>query len=261
MPDSAWLVGSVYLEASNIEVNAVNVALAAGNYYLRSANAALSLVDYVLGRIQTQVPTADMYVTEGRTVRIEPDGANPVAIDWLSNLTLRDLLGHTANIASTTSPIDAPNISPLLWSPGFLATPDTILGTAGSVHRDQSRQVSADGREAQTTTYYTRTEQTLSWSHVLAERMRVAAGTDGGGTFFEFHEQSLALGYRCRYYESQSETESSTTEVTWDDSADNSFGPYYLPRQLPRHFRRVLRNADLYSSLELRLVQLNRDYS
>lgn len=254
MATSSWLIGSFNLTTAFIQVNGVNVSVPGGNLYLRSAVAVLSLIDIVETAIQTEVPTATLFLTEGRTVRLLPTGGNPVEIDWLSNLTLRDALGYAANLASQDTPHDAPNVSPLLFSPGFTATPETLLDTSGYVTNDQSRMASADGTELQVTTFFEQVQQRLSWTHILAERMRVANSVDGGGTFFEFHEQSSKLGFSMRYYQEQTEVASSTTAVTWDDSVDNSHGPYILKRTMPRAYSRVVRNADLYSTLTMGLA-------
>jgi hypothetical protein len=260
MAETSFLVGSVQLEASGIEVNGVNVPTAAGAYYLRSANAALSLVDYIQGRIQTEVATATLFITEGRRVRLLPQVGDPVAIDWLANTTLRDLLGFTGNLASSDAPRTATNCSPLLWSPGWIATPATLLGTAGHIITDQTRHVSADGTRALVSTYYTQVQQELAWTHILAERLRVDAATNGGGTFHELYEQVLKLGKSCRWYVEQNEVDGSTTAITWDDSSTNSFGPYVLREANPRWYQRVVEYADLYGSLALPLMQVT-EYS
>lgn len=255
MPVSSWLVGSVQLESSGIEVNGVNVPTS-GRYYLRHSNAALSLLDYVQGRIQTEVAPASLFLTEDRRVRLTTTAGNPVAIDWLSNTTLRDLLGFTANLASSETARSATNVSPLLWSPGWVATPETRLGTAGWVQTDATRHASADGTRTLVSTYYTQVRQVLSWTEVEVDRMRVDAATDGGGTFHEFYERCLKLGMACRWYVEQTEVDGSTTAVTWDDSATNSFGPYALVEDNPRYYSRVVSNADLYSPLDLELMQI-----
>ena len=257
MPElSSWLIGSAQLEASGIEVNGVNVATPGGTLYLRSENPLLSLIDLLTTAIQTQVPTAELVVTQGRRVRLVPTLGDPISIDWLANTTIRDLLGFTGLLASSDSPRTATNVSPLLWSPGWVATPETLLGTAGWVQTDATHHVSADGRRKLATTYYEQVQQDLSWSVILAERLRVDAATDGGGTFHEFYEQVLKRGMSIRWYVEQLEADGSNTAVTWDDSATNSFGPYVLREADARWYRRVLDNADLYGSLALPLMQV-----
>lgn len=257
MPDSSWIVASRQFEASGIEVNGVNVATPGGTLYLRHVNPALSLVDLVEAAIQTQVPTASLVITEGRRVRLVTAPGDPVSIDWIANTTLRDVLGWDGVLASSDSPRSAPHCSPLLWSPGWIATPETLLGTAGWVQTDATRHVSADGTRVLVSTYYEQVQQGLAWTEILAERLRVPAGVNGGGTFHELFEQSLKRGFSCWWYVEQFETDGSTTAVTWDDSATNSFGPYALRGEAdPRWYRRVVEYADLYGSLDLPLMQV-----
>lgn len=260
MPASSWLVGSIYLDAFTFEVNGVNKNVSAGYYYLRHATASLSLIDTLLTQVQTEAAGADWYVTEGRTVRLEPQAAQNVAIDWLSATNVRNLLGYTGNMASQDTPYDAANVSPLLWSPGYVAIPATVLGTAGYVTNDLSIMVSADGTDALTDFHYSQVWQDLSWTHVDAARMRVDDGSTGGGTFHQFHEQCAKLGYSIRYYEQIDEADASTTAVTWDDTTANSHGPFRLRRVDPRWYARVVSNADLYSPLDLSLMQVS-EYS
>ena len=260
MTDTAWIVGSVYLAGWNFEVNGVNKAVPAGHYYLRHATTSLSLVDTVLGLIQEEAGGCDLFVTEGRHVRLEPQAAQSVSLDWLAATSQRNLLGFTGNRASSDVAETATNISTLLLSPGYPATPATVLGTAGYVTNDSTTMISADGTTSLTNQYYEQVHQDLSWSELNAARMRADASANGGGTFHELHEQSLKLGYSLRYYETIDETEGSDTAVTWNDAAINSFGPYRLRRVDPRWYQRVVSNADLYSPLDLPLMQVN-EYS
>lgn len=258
--DTAWLVGSIYLDAFSFQVNGNNKSVSAGHYYLRHATASLSLIDTILAEIQTEAAGADLFVSQQRLVRLEPQAAQNVALDWLSATNVRNLLGFTGNRASSDTAENATNVSPLLWSPGHPATPETVLGTPGYVTNDLTAFVSADGTTSYTDFYHSQTYQDLTWTEVAAGRMRVAEGTDGGGTFHELHEQSLKLGYSCRYYETVSEEDGSNTAVTWDDTSDNSFGPYRLRSVDPRWYRRVVSNVDLYSPMSLPLMQVN-EYS
>ena len=256
MPTSAWLVGSTRLETANILVNGVVASVVGGDLYLRSANPVLSLLDRVQAALQSVVPTATIFLTQDRRVRLQPTAGAPVSIDWQSNLVLRDLLGYTGLLASSELPHDAPNVSPLLWSPGWPATPATRGGTAGRLVDDATRHVSADGRRVLVTVYYDQLHQDLAWSEIEADRLQVDDATDGGGTFAEFYRQVLRLGYSIRWYAEQNEVDGDTTAVTWDDSITNSFGPYVLRRTTPDWYRRVIDNVDLYGSLDLPLMQI-----
>lgn len=260
MVAASWLVGSIYLDAFTVTVNGNAKAIAAGYYYLRHATALLSLIDTLEDAVQTEAAGATWRITEGRLARLVPQAAQPVSINWGSATNVRDLLGYTGNKASDDTPYAATNVSPLLWSPGYVAIPATLLGTAGYITNDQSRFISADGTTALTDHHATQTWQELEWTEVLAERMRTDDSTTGGGTFHQWHEQSAKLGYSFRYYEEIDETDGSTTAVTWDDGTANSFGPYRLRSVDPQWYRRVIANADLYSSLSLPLMRVT-EYS
>jgi len=256
MPASSWLIGSTYLDAdANLTINGQPVWFASGHYYLRHSNAALSGTDYLEGRIQSEEPTAQLYLDEGRKVLLDPDGVNPVSITWNSLTNVRDFFGFTGNIGSTSSNVEADNISPFLWSPGYIATPETLLGTDGYVTNDSTTMVSADGGTVLHDQHYTQVHQDLRWTDILAERMRSA--TAGGGTFHEFYEQCLKIGYSCRLYQELTEVDGSTVEMTFDDASTNSFGPYVLRRRNPRWYDRVVAYADLHSPLTLQLMQVD----
>jgi hypothetical protein len=246
----------VFLDAFNIEVNTVNKAIPAGFYYLRHSFLGLSLIDTLEAAVLTEAPNAEWYVNEGRKAYLEPRAGEPVAIDWLSSIVARNLVGYDANMPSQETPYEAANVSPLLFSPGFVGTPETLLGTPGFVVNDMSRQASADGSVVQVTTFSEQVQQRVSWTHILAERMRVDAGLVGGGTWHEWHEQSAKLGFSLRYYQEQAEVDGSVVKVTWDDTASNSHGPYSLASDRPRAYGRVVRTADLYSPLDIRLLQV-----
>lgn len=251
MAATSLLVGSIRLEAATIEVNGVAVNLAAGRYYLRHPSSSLSLVDVWQQALQSIVGAATVVVTQGLRVRQATTAGNPVAVDWLDATAWRDALGYAGDLASSESPHQADYQSALLWSPGWIATPETLLGTAGWVETDATHHVSADGTTMLVTTYYEQVRQALSWTEIEAHRMRVPAGQNAGGTFHELHEQSLKRGYSFRWYVEQNEVAGSTTAMSWDDTADNSFGPYVLLEPNARYYARVIANADLYSPLEL----------
>lgn len=256
MAESAFLVGSTRLEGATIEVNGNDVALTGGYYYLRHATASLSLIDHVQQQVQSEVGDAVFFLTEGLRVRQTTSPGNPVAIDWLDATAWRDALGWTSNLASSAFPHQASSVSPLLWVPGWVATPATLLGTSGWVKTDATRHTSADGTRHLVTQYYEQVHQDLTWSAILAERLRVPDGQSGNGTFHTFYEAVLKRGYSVRHYQAQVETDGSTDAVTWDDSDDNSFGPYVLREHDPQWYRRVVEYADLYGSLDLPLMRV-----
>lgn len=243
---AAWLVGSATW-ASTITVDATAVAMTTNrSHYLRHATASLSMIDTVAADIVTAVGgTCTITIRENRRVRIVFNTARSVT--WGTGTVLRDLLGFTGNLASASTH-DAHGVSPLLWSPGFLATPSTIAGTTGYTMQHQAYYKSDDGTQVYVDHLGEETWQELEWQHILPERMRVATGT-GGGTFHEFFEQCAKLGRRFGYYEEVDENDASTDAVTWP----TVMGPYVLRAEAMRGnwYDRNVPNAEVSASLDL----------
>lgn len=253
MADAAWLVGAVTIPAQSFNVNDGGgndpVTVAAGTYYLRHATGSLSLIRAVSDAIDS---SASAISVDGLTVRrsrhLFLDFNAAASVTWGTATIIRDLLGFSSDLVSAATHL-APGISPLLWSPGYLATPKTIAGVAGYSVDHKSRVKSDDGSRSETEFYGEETWQDLVWTHIVPERLRVATGT-GGGTFHEFYEQCAKLGYPFRYYEAIDEDEDDTsTNVTWT----SSFGPYKLRGDTGDWYRRNQPNAELSSPLELEL--------
>jgi hypothetical protein len=248
---SAWLLGSIYLSDQRFDVDASTTGgFVAGGYYLRSATAARSIIDDLATQIVAAVGgTCTITLTRGRTVRIVFNTARTVT--WGASTQIRNLLGFTADLGSATTH-DAPNVSPLLWSPGYLATPATIEGVDGYTVPHQAIYKSADGSQVYCAHYSTETWQDLSWSHIMPERMRVATGT-GGGTFHEFFEQCGLLRARFLYHQEIDELDGSTTSVTYDTAR----GPYVLRDNFDGDwYRRNVPNAEVSSPLDLPMQQV-----
>lgn len=247
---SAWFIGSIYMPASTLTVDAAGFSWPEGPYYLRSATSALSMIDFLATRIVANVGgTCTIVLTRGRTVRITFNTARTVT--WGAATQLRDLLGFTGDLGSAATH-DAPNVSPLLWSPGYLATPKTIARVDGYTVPHQANYKSADGSKVYSAHYSTETWQDLSWSHIMPERMRVATGT-GGGTFHEFFEQCAMLREMFLYHEEVDELDGSTTTATLDTAR----GPYVLRDNFDGDWhRRNVANAEVSSQLDLPIHQV-----
>ena len=248
---SAWLVAS--LSVPDLDVawdGAATQTVASGTYYLRHATPASSLLEQV--RVAMGVGVLAPAVTMLRNRRVRLSGANSFDIDFLDP-QLGRLLGFANDTYPTATSHVAENVSPLLWSPGWLATPTTLEGTAGYVVNDRAVLRSTDMSRQQVDQYHEGVFQELEWSDILVGRMRVADSLDGGGTFHTWLETAAKLGYRFTWYVQQDES-SSATPVVWDDA--NSFGPYVL--RLDRFdddwYRRNVPAVDLYSPLELPLM-------
>lgn len=242
---SAWFIGSIYLPGISITVDASDTGITEGPYYLARSTTALSLIDTLAARIVIAVGgTCTITLRRNRCVRIVFNTARTVT--WGSGTQLRDLLGFTGDLASGTTH-DAPNVSPLLWSPGYLATPKTIEDVTGYTVPHQAQTKSADGSQVYCTHYGSETWQDLSWSHIMPDRLRVATGT-GGGTFHEFFEQCAMLRERFLYHQEIDELDGDTTAAT----LDTALGPYVLRPEFDGDwYRRNVPNAEVSSPLDL----------
>lgn len=254
MPDSAWFVGSLPIAAQSFTIDAYAASVAAGDYYLRSSTYSGDLID-ALAAEMTSAGLALVSVQMMRSRQIRITASTTFAVTWGTATVLRDLLGFTQGNLSGASSYTAAGVSPLLWSPGSVATPATIQGVDGYVVDNFQQLKSEDGSQSQTVIFSEETWQDLEWSHVLPERMRVANGVDGGGTFHEWYEQCGKLGYRFLYYQTVFESDDAATSATWDDSSDNAFGPYVLRLDARggKYYRRNVDFADVSSPMSLAL--------
>lgn len=242
---STWLIGSIYLLDQRFEVDAVTTTQFNGPYYLRSATSALSMIDAIAARIVVAVGgTCVITLRRNRCVRIVFNTARTVT--WGTATILRDLLGFTGDLASGTTH-DAPNVSPLLWSPGYMGTPSTIAGVEGYTVPHQAVTKSADGSQVYCTHYGDEIWQELAWTHIIPDRLRVAAGT-GGGTFQEFYEQCALLRERFLWHQEIDELDGSTSAAT----LDTALGPYVLRPEFDGNwYRRNVPFAEVSSPLDL----------
>lgn len=244
---AAWLIGSITMPASALTVDADLFVWPAGAYYLQSPTSSLSMMDFLAARIVANVGgTCTITFTRGRTIRITFD--TPRTVTWGAATQLRDLLGFTGDLGSAATH-DAPNVSPLLWSAGYLATPTKApQGVDGYTVPHQSIYKSANGDQVYCAHYGSETWQDLSWSTIMPERLRVDDSTDGGGTFHEFYEQCALLRSRFLYHEAIDELDGSTAAA----SLDTPRGPYVLREGFaPDWYRRNVPNAEIAGSLDL----------
>lgn len=251
MPTSAWFVGSQTLAAQTLAITqgatTENIVLPAGSYYLRSATSSLSLLAAMVTAINAHslISGATAVVQRNRIVAL--GATQTFTLTWPADNILRNLLGFAANLTPAATSHTAPAVSPLLWSPGYLATPATIEGVTGYTVPHQAIYKSDDGTQVDCDHYGSETWQDLEWTHVLPERMRVATGT-GGGTFHEFYEQCGMLRRRFLYHQEIDELDGSTTAVTWD----TALGCYVLRPDFPdQWYRRNVQFAEVSSPLEL----------
>ena len=258
MTISAWFIGSITIPAQTFNINVEGagndpIVIPAGTYYLRSATAALSLVDVVASAMNTQQtsgsPFAEIFISRDRHVGMSFDGASiSVAITWGTATILRDLFGFDANLTAALTQ-EAPNISPLHFSPGYMATPTTPQGFEGYTVPQQSKTKSADGEEVYTDHYGEEVWNEFAWTHIMPERLMLFGTTAAqGGTFHQFHLQCSMLGGKFLWHEEIDEDDASATAVTWDTAK----GPYVLREEFPADwYKRNVPFAEVSSPLEL----------
>jgi hypothetical protein len=246
MSSASWLVGYTTMIEQEPQIGAGDITVVADTYALRHATASLSLIDEIAAQLTAVYGAGySVVILRNRLVRITLGAAG--VITWGSATILRDLLGFTGNRGSATVHT-ADAVSPLLWSPGFMATPKTIQGVEGYTVSQQAIYTSDDLSQVFGVHYGDGTFQELGWSHILPERMRVATGT-GGGTFHEFYEQCAKRRRRFTYYQEIDEDDASSSPVTWT----TGMGPYVLREFDGDWYRRNVSNAEISSSLELPL--------
>jgi hypothetical protein len=247
---SSWLVGSVTIAQQDFTANGFACSIPAGTYYLRSQNGNLGLTSMFDSEVEDETGV----VSDGSVIRrdrlFETNWLANVAINWGAATVLRDLLGFTGNLAAGTQHV-ATNISPLLWSPGYPATPKTIPGVSGYTKPHQAKSKSDDGSQVYVYHFGTETWQDLEWSHIYPSRLRTTGTTAAqGGTFHQFYQQCLMLGSRFFHYEQVTEDSSSTADVTWP----TGLGPYVIRGDMDGDwYERRVKGADISSPLKLQL--------
>ena len=252
MPETALLVGAVPTAPQTITVNAAPPAqLSAGTYYLRHPDPSLSLIDAVEQLMDDEgVLGADVSVRQNLRVRISSLANFQLTLSG----RLQRLLGFEGPLAGGQSIYDAPRISPLLWAPGYRATPTSRAGKAGYKVPHTTRHKSDDGSRQETQFFGEEVWQELEWDFIPSELLSVADGEHDGGTFEGFYEEVLKYGRPFHYYESIV-TLPTTNAIGWT----SSFGPYQLRDEIdPVWYRRIRSNTDDISGgvgLELHLVE------
>lgn len=238
MPDTAVLLGSVELAAQSVTVDGgAAVEIPAGSYYLRHATASLSLFDALEDLMTSEgLLLASVTLRQNGLVRISAGGV--FAMTLASRL--QRLLGRTSPMAGASS-YDGDVPSPLLWAPGFVATPASRAGKTGYKVPHTTRHPSDDGSRIETQFFGEEVWQELEWPFVPAELLSVPDDEDDGGTLEGLYEECLKYGRPFMWHPSMS-FDGSTNGVIWT----SAFGPYQLRDDLgsPNWYDRIQRNAD-----------------
>ena len=151
MTTASWIIGShpaVPETLVTVTVGATQEVLTfpPGSYYLQHGTGALSLVAVFATMLNTHsllLGSAAFLTVSGR-VRLTNGTAFTVDA-WGGNNTLRDSLGFTAFLLSSTAHV-APLVSPLYWSPRKTESTMGMLGSDGVLTKDTRASRSAPGR-------------------------------------------------------------------------------------------------------------------
>lgn len=215
---TAWLVGSYYLPATTITINGNGYDFSTGSqgWYLYSTDADLSLITRLEAILDGLGLTGTVRVLENRKVKISAAGV--FSITWTS-ATMRDLFGFTGNLAGASS-YTAPNISPLLWSPGKPESPtESPLGVTGRKVRDTKFSTAPDGTQV-ADSHYSQRINTFTWSHVAMDRFQTA--NEVGGEYVVWFDYVFAKANKWYLWRNIAEDVDGTDPVTWT----SALGPY-----------------------------------
>ena len=245
--ESSWFVGSFTLASSvTIVVNGVsNAVIAAGTYYLYDASAGLNLLAVILAAVAPFMTDEAIYVAQDRKLRVTAS----VAFTWTIPTELQAILGFGASISSTTS-ATATDVSTLLWSPGWPATP---IGHPTGVTGYSDSQLAVSESPSGLTIRHTingtaRVRTKLQVSYVLRARAWASGVDDGSpGELRRFDVDVLNPGFRWKHYPEVTESDSSSTAVTWP----TALGPYKGPSLRPDWWSRSISSTDAFTEVEI----------
>jgi hypothetical protein len=220
---SAWLVGSARdLAYTSFTIEGDGTVSISGDYYLAHATAALSLIDEMAAQMTAAgVAGATAVITRDRVVKLASGGAN-FAITWSSDTGLRDLLGFTGNLSGAAS-YTAPNISPLLWSPGKPVNPgQSPLDCHGNRKPLAYWTASPSDGTPFVVSHGERVDQTYSALSIAMDRIQTR--NESNGEWVVFFENVAERGYNFMIYPEVTEESGSSTTAT----LSTPLGPYVL---------------------------------
>lgn len=154
-----------------VTANAVaeNLVFTGGDFYLYHPTGALSLLTEVAALLNTHSELVGCSAVITRSGRVRLACATAFALTWGSDLTLRNLLGYAAGLASSTAHV-APATSPLYWSPGRTESSRAPLGSDGLIKRDTQAGRSGPGIVVATTNNSWRVND-FHWRYVGISRL------------------------------------------------------------------------------------------
>jgi hypothetical protein len=244
---TSWLIGEVEF-ASDQDVSIgtpgspSTETISAGSYYLRSATASLSLIDELEAALTSAgVTTPSVFLDQSGYVRIT--AGSSFAITW-TDTALRDALGYTGSVASTTSSV-ADRRSPLFWSPGWQATPETPAGVEAKPVPDTRLLSSRSGLTVRAYKTVTAYHQRLQWFQVPVDR--VWGTGELNGEFKVFQDEVLWEARRFLHHPGIQENRGSSSAVIWD----TALGPYKVRSIKPNWYNRTFGQTDSHSNVDI----------
>lgn len=225
--ETAWLIGSAYLPATEVTLDGNDYTIPAGNYYLYHPTPALSLIDALDAVLEAHgVQGHQVVIQQDRRVCVLFDEGWEFVMTWPAGNFLRDLLGFTEVIGQEPPAQAADRISPLLWSPGKSESPqEAPFGCLGRSVYDTRFGTAPDGTQV-ADSHHTQLVNTFTWSHVATARFQTAAAL--GGEYVVFFDTVLRRAGKFRVWRAVAEDLASTAPVDFDALA--SLGPYgYRP--------------------------------
>lgn len=224
--DSDWCVGAWEGHPSfTFTVGGNSKTIPAGSAYLYDADSNVSLVHIVEAKIQEEVPSAAVAIQ--RSGKITIDAGATITLAWGSDTTLRDALGFTADLSSSST--TGANHTKYLWRPGTTASPrGGSLDTAGSLVTDRQyhesvSKVSSTGNNS----WY---EQTIEWVFVLNAAYQTSSRDPG--EFAQFYEDVIEKAHQFKVYrkvqEDSTDTDATLTGLTVLPTSDASSTAYVM---------------------------------
>lgn len=247
---TSWLVGAInFGSAQDYTISGTGYDVAAGDYYLRDATAGRSLLAQIQADMTAEgLANASVFVDQSGYVHLKSDDS--FTVTW-TDTALRDALGFTSNITSTTN-ATAQKHSPLWWSPGWPETPATPVGVDAYPVPDTQITSSPTGLTTKHTTHHTAYWQEWNWASVPVSRVWTAA--ENGGEFRRFWSEVLQPGYRFKLYSDIQENVGSSTAVIWTSAQ----GPYKTRDIDPTWYNRgAIALSDVISDIEVKAVKVD----
>ncbi len=239
MPDTAILVGSVELANQSLLIDGNPEAIAAGSYYLRHATASISIFDALeAAMVNAGLAGVQVELQQNLLIRIQALASFELTL----SARLQRLLGFSGTLGPGFNSYEATLVSPLLWAPGYAATPASRAGKVGYKVPHVTRHKADDGSRQETQYFGEEVWQELEWPFVPADLLSVPDDTDDGGSLEGLYEEVLKYNRPLQWYPDENLNPASSSLVSWGEA----FGPYQLREDLgnPNWYDRMRANAD-----------------